>query len=107
MQKPRGKDPPGGAGDFAGWGKALPPVDESLINESFEQFDFPADETDELNDETFGDVGPMSALLCFCARSARLRSFKITNGRSSMSSAPSSSRRSSASCASPTRTPPW
>ena len=27
----------------------------------FEQFDFPADETDELNDETFGDVGPLSA----------------------------------------------
>ena len=60
MQKPRGKDPP--AGDFSSWGRPLPPgeVDEALINESFEQFDFPADETDDLNDETFGDVGPLS-----------------------------------------------
>ena len=61
MQKPRGKDPPEAAGDFSSWGRPLPSVDEALINESFEQFDFPADETDELNDETFGDVGPLSA----------------------------------------------
>lgn len=65
--QPRGKDPPEGGGDFADWGRPLPPVDEALINESFEQFDFPADETDELNDETFGDVGPMSMTRVFFA----------------------------------------
>lgn len=93
MQKPGGKDPP--EGDFSSWGRPLPPrqVDEALINESFEQFDFPADETDELNDETFGDVGPLSTP--HYAPLTNADGCQITNGRFSTSSARSSSSLSS------------